>query len=934
VKGRASGTRSRFKALLGRRTAPPPGSWFRVVVIIAAVLSLIVFTSAIATLVRHGGAARSLGWTDAQRNGAWVIDYVDPTGPAAGMLRVGDRLVSLDGDTRIGRHGDQYFRWGLPIGRSYTFRVEREGRELEHTLTVAPGRRTLGSRLVLLATSLVWCLVGLFIGYAKPGDTVARIAFAAAVTTAVVYLESGVLPGVWPSTSFQPLHMVLGYHFFFHFPGGVKRGRIARAFLWFFWVWGVAHWGLGQSVNWAYVTGGAGAAAAWAAQVGTLLRLRSLTSSAIMVPLVIGTVALVWSAYRNLSDPDQRRRIRWIVFAAVVGLSPLLLWAVLQMIRTLASPAPSPVPRWMSDAVNVGTNAGTALIPLGVAYAVVKHRVLDIVVVVRRTVRYLLAKHALQFLLALPTAALLVTLVTHRHQTIAQVLSESTAYLWWMGAAALSLRFRKPLSRWLDRRFFREQYDREQILTALLADLRQLSEPGDVSRLLRAQVEYALHPSVVRLWFDGEADPPPEPLLESIVRNGVGPDSPITQGPHLPEGVSLAVPLVNRDERLAGVLMLGEKRSEEPYSSQDLSLLAMIARQAVVVRENLLLRRHVSEERRIRTDILAHLGPHHANLVKECPVCGTCYDSEAERCTRDGQALGLSVPVPRTVAGRYRLDALMGRGGMGAVYEALDLRLDRIVALKLLLGKAFAEEHGLRRFRRTARAMARLSHPNIVSVYDYGSLEVHGAYLVMERIRGATLREELEWRGALSGPAAAEWFEPLLDGVAAAHEEGIIHRDLKPENVVRQRPEHGPPVVKILDFGIARVRPIETASDRLTETGTVLGTLGYMSPEQIMGHEVDPRSDLFSVGVMLVEALTGRWPFHGATYGELLASIVLEPYHLPGASPHVRALDDVIQRCLAKEPGARFASAAALRDALVPALRECPSLVPTGTPAS
>jgi len=232
--------------------------------------------------------------------------------------------------------------------------------------------------------------------------------------------------------------------------------------------------------------------------------------------------------------------------------------------------------------------------------------------------------------------------------------------------------------------------------------------------------------------------------------------------------------------------------------------------------------------------------------------------------------------------------------------------------------------------------MARLSHPNVVSVYDYGALEAHGAFLVMERIRGVTLREELEWRGALAGPGAAEWFGQILDGVAAAHDEGIIHRDLKPENVVRQRPEHGPPVVKILDFGIARVRPVETAGERLTETGTVLGTLGYMSPEQLLGHEVDIRSDLFSVGVMVVEALTGRWPFQGATYGELLASIVLEPYHFPGRSPQVRALDQVLQRCLAKEPGDRFPSAAALRDALIPALRECPPLprAPAAPPAS
>ena len=135
---------------------------------------------------------------------------------------------------------------------------------------------------------------------------------------------------------------------------------------------------------------------------------------------------------------------------------------------------------------------------------------------------------------------------------------------------------------------------------------------------------------------------------------------------------------------------------------------------------------------------------------------------------------------------------------------------------------------------------------------------------------------------------------------------------------------------KILDFGIAKERPLDTASDRLTTAGMVVGTFGYMSPEQLTGRDVDARSDIFSVGVMVVEALTGNWPFRGATYGELLGAIVLEPYHLPGESPQVRVLDALLQRCLAKEPGDRFASAAALRRELVPALRDCPALAHGG----
>jgi len=905
---------------------------FRIVVALAGAVALGVLTPALVTLVRHGGAERFVGWTDAARGSVWIVDSVDAAGPAAARLQVGDRLLSVDGDTLVARYGARYFRSTAPIGGRYSVRVERNGRTLGYTLTVAAGRSRLAERLVYFFISLVWCAVGLFIGYARPDDTVARLAFGAGVATGISYLQLGVFSGSLPSSLYQPLHMVLGYHFFHRFPGGVRRGKLATAALAFVYASGVAVCAVKQPLNWTFFVHGPGATAAWVEGHATLLRARRVFGEALVLLLVIGSVTLIWKAYRRASG-DQRRRIRWVVHASLAGLSPLLLWGVLALIRA-ASPGKSPIPPRVWLAVDLATNAGTVLIPIGVAYAVVRHRVFDISVVVRRTLQYVLARRALQVLLALPSAALVVNALSDRNRTIAQLLDDSASYVWLIAVAAVALRFRQPLGRWLDRRFFREQYDREQVLVGLLGDLRRLTEPADVSRLVRAQVDYALHPSVTQMWFDGDPDPPPEPLLSSIARRGGGPDAPMTSGDELPHGISVVVPLTSSEERLVGVMMLGEKRSEEPYSPGDLSLLGGIAKEAVVVRENLLLRERISEEHRIRADVLAHLGPDRVSLLRECPTCGSCYDSEADRCTRDGQPLTLSLPVSRTVAGRYRLDALIGRGGMGAVYEALDLRLDRTVAVKFLLGHGLHHEHALRRFRREARAVARLDHPNVVTVYDYGGLDTHGAYLVMERIRGVTLREELEWRGALSGLEAAAWFSPMLDGLAAAHEEGIVHRDLKPENVVRTRPEFGPPVVKILDFGVAKVRPIDTIGDRLTVTGTVVGTLGYMSPEQLTGHEVDARSDLFAVGVMVVEALTGRWPFQGATYGELLGAIVLEPYHLPevqGAKLQVLALDMVLRRCLAKEPGGRFDGASELRHELVPALRECPTLAPMPT---
>jgi len=249
---------------------------------------------------------------------------------------------------------------------------------------------------------------------------------------------------------------------------------------------------------------------------------------------------------------------------------------------------------------------------------------------------------------------------------------------------------------------------------------------------------------------------------------------------------------------------------------------------------------------------------------------------------------------------------------MGAVYEARDLVLGRSVAVKIMLGEAFGQPHALRRFRREAQAAARLNHPNVVSVYDFGPLEGQGAYLVMERVSGATLRTTLVRAGVLAPPVAGSWFDPLLAGLAAAHAQGVIHRDLKPENVIGCADGAGSLLVKILDFGLAKLDAVPTAaSGTLTAEGMVLGTLGYMSPEQRARGEVDHRTDIFAVGVMLAEALTGWRPFdHEAR----------EPVPGPLSRDLPPALHSLLQRCLARDPDDRYESVAQLRSDLVPAL--------------
>jgi hypothetical protein len=641
-------------------------------------------------------------------------------------------------------------------------------------------------------------------------------------------------------------------------------------------------------------------------------------------------------SYRQLTDDNERRRVKWVAYGSTVSLAPQVVVAIIELAGSV------PAARLVQAA-----DAATAGIPLCVAYAVVKHRVFDIRVVVRRGLQYLLATGALQALVAVPLAALIYTIVVNRHRTIAELITESTGYLYWIGIAGLTFRFRQRVRLWLDRRFFREEYDREQLLLGLLDDLGKVDSVAQLSELVHAKLESALHPANVYFWYRD-----PDEFAAASSSNPVltPPDFPV-EGPWLswfedraaatdlplpPEaclsrqqlrwfavrGVNLAIPISDSDERLAGVLLLGPKKSEEPYSASDRRLLLAIARQVAVVRENLRLRAQVSDEQRIRHDVLAHLDRRSINLLKECPRCGACFDGETERCDRDGDRLTMSLPVTRTIEGKYRLDRLIGKGGMGAVYEARDLRLDRVVAVKILLGRAFGQRTALKRFRHEARAAARLDHPRVVRIYDYGVLEGEGAYIVMERLQGSTLRAELARLRIMPIGDVADWFDQILEGLAAAHAQGIVHRDLKPENVMGRRDGGHRLAVTILDFGLAK-RPASdvTGTAPMTVQGFVMGTVGYMSPEQLLGEAVDQRADIFAVGVMVAEALTGRRPFEGGMLADVTRAVLTETYHLPGASPGLLAVDEALQQCLARDPSERIASADSLRQVLIPALR-------------
>ena len=901
----------------------------------ASVATCVAFAQAASLLVLDGGTAPAFGWIEARRAGGWFVVRVDPAGPAAGILKEGDRLIALNGVPPLGRAGTRDHRRDILVGDAYQLAIDRMGERLEPTLTVSLGPNELATRLTYFFISLVWCVVGLFIGLARPEHPVARLAFGAAVATGFIFLGRFIQSG----PLIFPFHVVLGFHFFSIFPTGRPVTGIWRWAL--ILAYGVAAVtvALGWWLRVTLLAQGVPGAAELVTAHESLFALRGPVPVYLYYAMLAGMVTAAARNYRVLSDENERRRVRWVAYGSVVAFTPQIVWSVAEVI--LGSTAVS----WMG----LPANAVTVGIPLVVAYVVVKHRVFDIKVVVRRGVRYLLARRALQAAVSLPAIALAYTVFSHRHLTVTELVTETRAYLYWLGAAGLALRFRRSIESWLDRRFFREEYDRERLVLGLLEDVGKVESMSELSRLANDTLASALHPSSVQVWYrerdEFTAASSSDPLLTPqdfpsggrwlgwLEQRGAATSLPLGAEAGLSRndvrwfasrGISLIVPMMDAGDRLVGALVLGAKKSEEPYSAGDRRLLEAIAKQAAVVRENLRLRARVHDEVRGRHDVLARLDGRLPDVLKECPACGACFDGDVERCEHDGRSLRLSLPVVRTIDGKYRLDRLVGKGGMGAVYEARDLGLDRSVAVKIMLSRAFGEQAALRRFRREARAAAHLNHPNIVAVYDFGPLEGEGAYLVMEMVRGQTLRAELDRLTRMPPALAAEWFGPLLDGAGAAHAHDIVHRDLKPENVIGRRDDSGVLAVKILDLGLVKFRGGESlATGTMTADGFVMGTPAYMSPEQILGREVDHRTDIFALAVMLAEALTGRRPFQGDTFADLLFAQRQTPYRLPGSSQPAQAVGDLLQQCLAADPGDRIASAATLRGELIPLLREC-----------
>jgi hypothetical protein len=322
---------------------------------------------------------------------------------------------------------------------------------------------------------------------------------------------------------------------------------------------------------------------------------------------------------------------------------------------------------------------------------------------------------------------------------------------------------------------------------------------------------------------------------------------------------------------------------------------------------------------------------------KICPTCGTEFPADERFCPRDGSALraqdGGTGLIGSIIADRYLVLEKLGEGGMGRVYLAEHVKMGRKSAVKVMNPGTVTDADAISRFNREAANASRISHQHVAQVYDFGETSDGLIYLAMEYVEGESLTDVLARDGALPPERAGEIVRQVGEALSVAHDMGIVHRDLKPDNVMLAKFRDGSDCVKVVDFGIAKAAGVE--AQKVTKTGLVIGTPEYMSPEQIAGDPLDGRSDIYSLGLVAFNMLTGRLPFPSRTAQESVIMRLTEPpVRLAKMRPQIAwtpKVQEVMDKALQRDAALRYSSANEFGRALSAAVKGLSTAAPAGT---
>ncbi len=868
------------------------------------------------------------GFSPVYAGGEVRVRSVGAGGPAErGGLQPGDRIVAVNG-LPIRNLLDWYLaRANFEAGKANEYALERKGQTRTVVVTLAQRAHVEDwLTLIFLVTRAGMMVLALIIGFRRSHDPAALAAAWMLGTMALADIAPPagsaagirslplVLHGlVWISGLGQFVFTAILFTFCAIFPRPLFRAR---------WAW-VAVWAPAAAVGLSILAYGMhmvyrpGQELTW---TGALLVVLAPTVG-LYIP---ASLAALWMNYRRLEDPNERRRVRVLVAGMILG----WLGGLPFIIFVYWQPAAGIARFFLDSPLSTVSVLLFLAFPFAFAYAVLRHRVFDLRVMLRLGLQYALARHVLLAVAPACGGLFLLDLFLHADQPLVNILQARGWMYLALGAAAVAVQMNRE--KWiaeLDRRFFRERYDAQRLLREVAEEIRDARSLERVAPRVVAQIEAALHPEFAAAMARapgeaqfraaavapaGAAPPliPAESKLLGLLRVLGKPlelgrsDSNWLQQQLPPDEtdfvrrarMDLLIPVATAQTGGAeALLVLGVKRSEEPYSREDLDLLAAIASSLALVLE-----------RPAESPEPGRAG----SAFEECPQCGSCYDSGASRCAQEGVLL-TPMRLPRVLAGRYRLERRVGRGGMGAVYEAADKSLRRTVAVKVIRDDLLGNADAARRFEREAQAAASFTHPNVVTVHDFGIAADTRAFLVMELLRGVSLRDEMRAHPRLPAPRVLEILRGVCAALDAAHRQQLIHRDLKPENVFLAR-DGASEITKVLDFGLAKALPLDPQATADTDPAALVGTLHYMSPEQLNGRPAHLSWDLWSLAMMAYEMLAGAKPFAGETAGAWQSAVLAGratpiTAHLPQAPAPLR---EFFATALALDPRNRYPSAA------------------------